>query len=149
MSIKISFNFILGPPDPPHDVRVLGCHGNTAEIAWVPGRSNGANTTGFTVQFNLRDSPDTWFDFYEEILPDKNKSYVELSPYGTYSFRVLARNEVGTSRPSSVTSRECTTPPDRPDRNPGGVRTKTDKKGYLVIEWEVSAAGKCKLTNLS
>ncbi|XP_059162592.1 neuroglian-like [Physella acuta] len=128
--------FVLRPPDPPHDVRVLGCHGNTAEIAWVSGRSNGANITGFTVQFNLRDSPDTWFDFYEEILPDKSKSYVELSPYGTYSFRVLARNEVGTSRPSSVTSRECTTPPDRPDRNPGGVRTKTDKKGYLVIEWE-------------
>ncbi|CAL1543864.1 unnamed protein product, partial [Lymnaea stagnalis] len=125
------------PPDPPQDVRVNSCHGNAAELSWQPGKSNGANITYYIVQFSLDDKYETtWFDFYEEISGDKTTSQVELSPYGIYMFRVLARNEVGTSKPSAVPSRKCTTPPDRPDRNPSKVRTRTDKKGFLVIEWE-------------
>ncbi|KAI8742828.1 neuroglian [Biomphalaria glabrata] len=127
---------VLRAPDPPHDVRVISCYGNTAELSWQPGKSNGAEIQQFVLQYTLKEKPDTWFDFYDEVSGDKNTSYVEIPPYGTYMFRVLARNAVGVSRPSAVTSRECTTPPDRPDRNPINVLTKTDKKGFLVIEWE-------------
>ncbi|CAG5136247.1 unnamed protein product, partial [Candidula unifasciata] len=124
------------PPEPPVDVRVKSCHGNTAEISWMHGKSNGAEILGYTVQFNLLEKPEAWYDSYEESPGDSTQAFVSLAPYGTYSFRVRARNAVGCSRPSSVTSRECTTPPDRPDRNPGKVKSLTDKKGFLVIEWE-------------
>lgn len=135
--LKRKLPLSLGAPDPPHDVRVISCYGNTAELSWQPGKSNGAEIQQFVLQYTLKEKPDTWFDFYDEVSGDKNTSYVEIPPYGTYMFRVLARNAVGVSRPSAVTSRECTTPPDRPDRNPINVLTKTDKKGFLVIEWEV------------
>ncbi|CAG5120217.1 unnamed protein product, partial [Candidula unifasciata] len=124
------------PPEAPVEVRVQSCHGNTAEISWLPGNSNGASILRYTVQFNLSDKPDTWYNYYDECPGDSTQAFVSLSPYGTYSFRVIAKNAVGASRPSSATTRECTTPPDRPDRNPSGVQTRTDKKGFLVIEWE-------------
>lgn len=138
LNIASPTSFITGPPEPPVDVRVKSCHGNTAEISWMHGKSNGAEILGYTVQFNLSEKPDAWYDSYEESPGDSTQAFVALAPYGTYSFRVIARNAVGFSRPSSVTSRECTTPPDRPDRNPSKVKTRTDKKGFLVIEWEVS-----------
>lgn len=132
------FIFPSGPPEPPIEVRVQSCHGNTAEISWLPGKSNGAKILGYMVQFNLSDKSETWYDYYDECPGDTTQAFVSLSPYGTYSFRVIARNAVGASQPSFSTTRECTTPPDRPDRNPSGVQTRTDKKGFLVIEWEVS-----------
>ncbi|KAL8614800.1 hypothetical protein ACOMHN_065580 [Nucella lapillus] len=66
---------------------------------------------------------------------DMQHANIELSPWGTYAFRVKAVSELGVSKPSHVTGRSCTTPPERPDTNPKNVRTRTDIKNTLVIEW--------------
>ncbi|XP_076448650.1 neuroglian-like [Babylonia areolata] len=69
-------------------------------------------------------------------LPDgAQHANIELSPWGTYAFRVKAVSELGVSKPSHVTARTCTTPPERPDTNPKNVRTRTDVRNTLVIEW--------------
>ena len=60
-----------------------------------------------------------------------------LSPWGNYSFRVLAKNKLGTSRPSTPTARICSTPPDVPHHNPRGICTLNRKPYQLVITWEV------------
>ncbi|KAH9488676.1 hypothetical protein Btru_042145 [Bulinus truncatus] len=127
---------VLRPPDPPHDVRVIRCYGIYAELSWVPGKSNGAEISHFIIQYMMKESPDSWFDFYDEVSGDKNTSTVQIQPYGTFKFRVVAHNSVGASRPSMVTSHECYTPPEKPDKNPHNVHAETDKKGFLVIAWE-------------
>ena len=129
---------ITGIPERPQDVTVR-CHGNTAEVSWRPGQPNGAETSSYLVQYNLiMENPDEWFSYYEDTLGSVTVAYIELAPYGDYSFRVIARNRFGSSIPSKPTAETCTTPPDRPDRNPRHVRSRTDKKGFLVIEWEVT-----------
>ena len=63
---------------------------------------------------------------------------IALSPWGNYSFRVIARNAVGNSRPSRPTQRVCSTPPDVPHHNPKGVCTRNVKPHHLIISWQVS-----------
>ena len=69
------------------------------------------------------------FRYYQRIM---------LSPWGNYSFRVLAKNKLGTSRPSKPTARICSTPPDVPHHNPRGICTINRKPHQLVITWKVS-----------
>ncbi|ESO91343.1 hypothetical protein LOTGIDRAFT_153779 [Lottia gigantea] len=123
-------------PDPPVNVRLNTCHGHSAEITWQPGPNNGDPISKYIVQFNTSENKDHWFDYFEKFPGDMNNVFVEMSPWGTYSFRVIAKNSVGQSKPSESTVGNCTTPPDRPDGNPKSVRTRTDKKGMLVIQWE-------------
>lgn len=129
---------VPGAPDPPIEVQVISCHGKSAEIVWQAGPNNGDDISGFIIQYNTSESKDTWHDSDDRSLGEDQTAYVNLNPWGTYSFRVLAMNSVGISKPSKATKRSCTTPPERPYRNPDNVHTTTDKKGMLVIEWTVS-----------
>ncbi|XP_059147858.1 neuroglian-like [Physella acuta] len=126
---------IKSAPDPPINVKVTSCHGNSAGLSWDEGNSNGAEIQGYTIQFNTSDHPDLWYDYDEQFDSSFRAATLQLYPYGSYSFRVKARNAMGSSKPSATPSRMCTTPPDRPDRNPSNVRTRTDTKKTLVVEW--------------
>ncbi|XP_012937506.1 protein sidekick-2 [Aplysia californica] len=126
---------IKSAPDPPINVKVMSCHGNSANIVWEEGNNNGAEIVGYTLQFNTSDYPDMWYDYDEQFDRNARAATLQLYPWGSYSFRVKSRNSLGSSKPSPATSRTCTTPPDRPDRNPSNVRTRTDKKKTLIIEW--------------
>ncbi|XP_067685215.1 neuroglian-like isoform X1 [Haliotis asinina] len=128
---------VRSAPEPPIEVQVISCHGKSAEIVWQAGPNNGDDITGFIIQYNTSESKDTWHDSDDRSLGDEQTAYVNLNPWGTYSFRVLAMNSVGISKPSKPTKRSCTTPPERPYRNPDNVHTTTEKKGMLVIEWTV------------
>ncbi|RUS88636.1 hypothetical protein EGW08_003595, partial [Elysia chlorotica] len=126
---------IESAPDPPNNVKLVSCHGNSAALSWNPGEENGNKVIEFQVQFNTSDNPDVWHDFEERFDQKSRMVTLELYPGLTYSFRVKARNVLGSSKPSIPADRKCTTPPDRPDRNPRNVRTNTGVKGTLVIEW--------------
>ncbi len=62
---------------------------------------------------------------------------IMLSPWGNYSFRVLAKNKLGTSRPSNPTAQVCSTPPDVPHHNPRQICSENVKPRQLVITWDV------------
>ncbi|XP_025102639.1 neural cell adhesion molecule L1-like protein isoform X4 [Pomacea canaliculata] len=126
---------VKGRPGPPTSVEVRSCHGNRAELAWRAAPPNGAKIREYSLEFNTSEEPDVWYPYYERIPGDRHEFFVDLPPYGIYTFRLLARNDIGDSQPSDVTRRSCTTPPDKPDRSPKQVVTRTHKKGYLVIEW--------------
>jgi len=49
---------------------------------------------------------------------DRLYQRIALSPWGNYSFRVLAQNAAGVSEPSASTRDVCTTAPDVPHINP-------------------------------
>lgn len=128
---------ILEPPEAPRDVLIMQCLGNTVELNWTKGENGGSPVNNYLVQFNTSESPENWKNYYDEIAVDSTSIHVNLSPWGTYSFRLLARNDVGYSKPSNPTRQVCTTPPERPGGNPRDVRTLTHKKGKLIVTWTV------------
>ena len=62
---------------------------------------------------------------------------VTMSPWGNYTFRVIARNKIGLSLPSMQTFNICSTQPDVPDKNPENVIGEGDQPNNLVIFWTV------------
>ena len=112
----------------------------TAEITWQPGRENYAPVLNFVVQYNTSFSPDTWIDIDANVSQNVRQKKVNLSPYGNYTFRVLARNKIGLSPPSVHTYIMCKTDQDVPDKNPDNVMAEGDMPGNLVIYWTVSVS---------
>lgn len=130
-----------GTPDPPQEVEISSCGPKRVELIWRDGWDGGEPITEYLIQFNTSDNPFYWNSADEEIeyLDKKSKTaFITLSPWGWYSFRVMAKNSLGYSEPSLPTKTECNTPPERPTSNPVNVKTKTDKKGKLIITWDVS-----------
>lgn len=115
----------------------MQCSGKTVELVWTPGNNGGSKITQYLVQFNTSDNPADW-NYYSETVPgDEKMALVNLSPWVTYRFRLLAKNRVGFSEPSQPTKTDCTTPPERPGSNPKNVHTLTHKQGKLIVTWTV------------
>lgn len=125
-------------PSPPKNIEIVThCMGHKVNLLWEDGDDGGDTVIEYLVQYNTSDNPNYWNSNYEEIpksAPEPRT--IDLSPWAKYSFRVLSRNSIGYSEPSSPTKTTCSTPPGHPDRNPDKVRTKTEKKYKLIISWE-------------
>lgn len=59
-----------------------------------------------------------------------------MRPWANYTFRVIARNKIGPSLPSSHSS-VCRTDPDVPSKNPENVLVRGTEPTNLVISWTV------------
>lgn len=57
-----------------------------------------------------------------------------MKPWSTYSFRVIAYNEMGTSIPEEI-GETCTSPPDVPYTNPDGLQLTGVTPTSLLISW--------------
>ena len=109
------------------------------EIKWQPGKENYAPILNFIIQFNTSFTPDTWIDIANNISQNERSKTLTLSPYGNYTFRVLARNKIGLGPPSEHTETVCTEEPAVPDKNPENVMGEGDEPDNLVVFWTVSA----------
>ena len=138
------YSFYKGPPDPPNNV-IARCvdNANKAEIEWQPGRENYAPILNYIIQFNTTFAPDTWINIDSNVSRDTRSMEVELSPWGNYTFRVLARNKIGTSYPSEHTKTVCRTDLAEPAKNPANVIVEGDQPNNLVVFWTVSAHALC------
>lgn len=127
---------VQAPPDPPNNV-IVRCTNNErkAEIEWQPGKENYAPILNYVIQFNTSFTPDTWIDIATNVTQNTRKTTVVLSPFGNYTFRVLARNKIGMSYPSEHTKTVCTTEPAQPTKNPENVIGEGDMPNNLVIFW--------------
>uniref|UniRef100_A0A8C5FI46 Neuronal cell adhesion molecule n=1 Tax=Gadus morhua TaxID=8049 RepID=A0A8C5FI46_GADMO len=70
-----------------------------------------------------------------EAAGTRTTANLPLSPYAHYTFRVLALNTVGLSRPSAP-SRMYKTEAASPDENPTGVHGSGTEHNNLVISWK-------------
>ena len=87
-------------------------------------------------------SQDSWIDISRNVSHNQRKYDVKLSPYGNYTFRVLARNKMGLSQPSLHSKNVCRTMEDIPEKNPENVIGEGDEPDNLVIYWTVSLTRK-------
>ena len=124
-------------PDPPSAIVVTYCDARVAEIKWKLLNDNHSPITQYVVEYNTSFNPNHWHVAKRQAAGDRTYERVALSPWGNYSFRVIAQNSIGFSQPSRH-SLICSTPPDMPHHNPRQVCTKNLAPHSLVIVWEVS-----------
>lgn len=126
--------------DVPNAPRLLsiGCNKMDASVRWEPMGDNRAPILTYTIQHNTSFTPDIWEVAFDNV-PATDLTYtVGMSPWANYTFRVIAKNKIGLSIPSSH-SEVCTTQPDVPYKNPDNVEGKGTQPNNLVIIWTVSS----------
>ncbi|XP_035465449.2 neuronal cell adhesion molecule a isoform X2 [Scophthalmus maximus] len=121
-------------PDPPTDLELTDQTERSVQLTWIPGDDHNSPTERFLIQYeDLLHQPGVWVNL-SEVAGTSTTARLSLSPYIYYSFRVLALNRVGYSRPSQP-SRQYRTNPAAPDENPSDVKGVGTEPGNLVISW--------------
>uniref|UniRef100_A0A7N6AYJ0 Neural cell adhesion molecule L1 n=1 Tax=Anabas testudineus TaxID=64144 RepID=A0A7N6AYJ0_ANATE len=121
-------------PDPPSDLELTDQTERSVQLTWIPGDDHNSPTHKFLIQYeDLLHQPGVWINL-TEVAGTSTTAQLNLSPYVYYSFRVLAENEVGYSRPSQP-SRQYRTNPAAPDENPSDVQGAGTDPDNLVISW--------------
>ncbi|KAL1420682.1 hypothetical protein MTO96_004426 [Rhipicephalus appendiculatus] len=123
----------LNVPGRPRLVRVE-CRTRDVLLEWQPTGDGHAPILSYSVQYNTSFSPDAWEDAFAVVPASDTKFTLSMSPWANYSFRVVARNKVGSSPPSE-TSETCTTPEDVPYKNPDHVMGRGERPDNLVVTW--------------
>uniref|UniRef100_A0A8C7XWN3 Neural cell adhesion molecule L1 n=1 Tax=Oryzias sinensis TaxID=183150 RepID=A0A8C7XWN3_9TELE len=121
-------------PDPPTDLELTDQAERSVQLTWTPGDENNSPILSFVVQYeDSLHHKGLWVNL-TEVDGSKTTTQLELSPYVYYSFRVLARNNVGYSEPSNPSS-QYRTNPAAPDENPSNVQGVGTKPDNMVISW--------------
>ncbi|KAK7117970.1 hypothetical protein R3I94_023249 [Phoxinus phoxinus] len=126
---------VVGQPDAPTDLELTDPGARSVQLTWTPGHEHNSATKKFLIQYEdgLHQSG-VWLNL-TEVPGTKTTAHLKLSPYAHYSFRVLALNGVGYSRPS-IPSRQYRTNPAAPDENPSEVKGHGTEHNNLVITWK-------------
>uniref|UniRef100_A0A3P8TXX1 Neural cell adhesion molecule L1 n=1 Tax=Amphiprion percula TaxID=161767 RepID=A0A3P8TXX1_AMPPE len=128
---------VVAPPDPPHHLILSDTSDDSLTLSWTPGESHNSPITGFLVEAREEQHQEEvrWrWEFWEEVPGDVHHRQLKLHPFCTYSFRVIAINELGRSSPSQPSARHST-PPAVPSSNPVNVTSDSSEPGTLVITW--------------
>ncbi|XP_041794436.1 neuronal cell adhesion molecule-like isoform X3 [Chelmon rostratus] len=126
---------VVERPDPPTDLELTDQKKRSVQLTWTPGDEHNSPIQKFLIQYeDLLHHRGHWHNL-TEVPGTKTTAHLKLSPYIHYTFRVLALNAVGFSRPS-FPSRVFKTEPAAPDENPTGVQGFGTEHDNLVISWK-------------
>ncbi|XP_054168536.1 neuroglian-like isoform X2 [Oppia nitens] len=133
---SVSSEATLTVQDVPNAPEIIGveCDVNTALVEWQPTGDRRAPILSYSIQFNTSFSPDNWEDAFVNIPAPDTKFKVAMSPWANYTFRVIARNKIGSSEPSG-SSAMCSTQEEVPHRNPENVVGRGTAPDNLLIRW--------------
>lgn len=98
---------------------------------------NRARIIRYTVEYNTSFDPGTWLVASDNVPASNLELIVPMTPWANFTFRVIAKNNVGKSNPS-LHSSVCTTQPDVPYKNPENIEAYSLEPSKLVISWTVS-----------
>ncbi|XP_036432217.1 neuronal cell adhesion molecule-like isoform X7 [Colossoma macropomum] len=126
---------VVEKPDAPTDLELTDPGARSVQLTWIPGDEHNSPIKKFLIQYEdaLHDSG-TWHNL-TEVPGTKTTAHLKLSPFVHYSFRVIARNDIGYSLPSQP-SRQYRTNPAAPDENPSEVKGMGTEPNNLVISWK-------------
>ncbi|XP_029992604.1 neuronal cell adhesion molecule-like isoform X5 [Sphaeramia orbicularis] len=122
-------------PDPPTDLELTDQKKRSVQITWTPGDEHNSPIQKFLIQYEDSLHHRGHWHNLTEVPGTKTTAHLKLSPYAQYTFRVMALNAVGYSRPS-FPSRVYKTEPAAPDENPTGVQGFGTEHNNLVISWK-------------
>uniref|UniRef100_A0A6D2YBA2 Neuronal cell adhesion molecule-like n=1 Tax=Takifugu rubripes TaxID=31033 RepID=A0A6D2YBA2_TAKRU len=122
-------------PDPPTDLELTDKKKRSVQLTWTPGDEHNSPIQKFLVQYEDSLHHHGHWHNLTEVPGTKTTTHLKLSPYVHYTFRVLALNDVGFSRPS-FPSRMLKTEAAAPDQNPAGVQGFGTEHDNLVISWK-------------
>jgi len=128
---------------------VVSCTPTVAEVAWRPAVAHNDPVLEYSVLYNI-----TFFGVERDPGPRGSAAAgpyrrvpsvagsrllvrVRLVPGCAYAFHVRARNSLGWSDASELSTPVCHTPPTVPFRNPAAVCTESRHPRQLVITWQV------------
>ncbi|XP_071770647.1 neuronal cell adhesion molecule a isoform X3 [Centroberyx gerrardi] len=125
---------VVEEPEPPADLELTDQRERSVQLTWIPGDEHNSPTQKFLIQYeDLLHQPGVWINL-TEVEGASTTAHLSLSPFVYYSFRVLALNHVGYSRPSQP-SRQYRTTPAAPDENPSDVQGVGTEHSNLIITW--------------
>ncbi|XP_056907095.1 neuronal cell adhesion molecule-like isoform X9 [Takifugu flavidus] len=126
---------VVERPDPPTDLELTDKKKRSVQLTWTPGDEHNSPIQKFLVQYEDSLHHHGHWHNLTEVPGTKTTTHLKLSPYVHYTFRVLALNDVGFSRPS-FPSRMFKTEAAAPDQNPAGVQGFGTEHDNLVISWK-------------
>ncbi|XP_057692810.1 neuronal cell adhesion molecule-like isoform X9 [Corythoichthys intestinalis] len=123
-------------PEPPTDLELTDHKKRSVQLTWIPGDEHNSPIQKFLIQYedSLHHHRGHWHNL-TEVPGTKTTAHLKLSPYVHYTFRVLAVNSMGVSRPS-FPSKMYKTEPSAPDENPTDVHGFGTEHDNLVISWK-------------
>ncbi|XP_036370304.1 neuroglian isoform X2 [Octopus sinensis] len=132
-----AFLTVRARPEAPTKVEVL-CYADYATVSWTSGSTNNAPIQFYIIQANTSFDRDQW-SMVDKVPPSETRADIILSPYTNYTFRVVAQNKIGESKPSDHAPNMCKSKPDGtvPYQQPSNVHTRGDRKNYLTIMWTI------------
>lgn len=126
---------VVEQPGVPTDLELTDQEARSIQLTWIPGDEHNSPIKKFLIQYeDALHQSGVWHNL-TEVPGTKTTAHLKLSPYVHYSFRVLALNEVGFSRPS-MPSRQYRTSAAAPDENPTEVKGHGTEHNNLVITWK-------------
>uniref|UniRef100_A0A8C1PYR2 Neural cell adhesion molecule L1 n=1 Tax=Cyprinus carpio TaxID=7962 RepID=A0A8C1PYR2_CYPCA len=126
---------VVEQPGAPTDLELTDLVARSVQLTWTPGEEHNSRIKKFLIQYeDALHQSGVWHNL-TEVPGTKTTAHLKLSPYVHYSFRVLALNNVGFSRPS-MPSRQYRTSPAAPDENPTEVKGHGTEHNNLVITWK-------------
>ncbi|XP_077373442.1 neuronal cell adhesion molecule-like isoform X4 [Festucalex cinctus] len=127
---------VVERPEPPTDLELTDHKKRSVQLTWIPGDEHNSPIEKFLIQYedSLHHHRGHWHNL-TEVPGTKTTARLKLSPYVHYTFRVLAVNAMGVSRPS-FPSKMYKTEPAAPDENPTDVHGFGTERDNLVISWK-------------
>lgn len=130
--------FVSDRPSPPSNVRVASCTRHHADVLWTPGSDSNEQVTMFIVYYNSSHDEAGKFHEAARVNSSSDRARVQMQPWTSYTFHVMAENAVGISDRSEFSQVLCIASQAEPHRNPHRVCTESRDPETLVIVWEVS-----------
>lgn len=96
---------------------------------------NGTPIEYYRIEYNTSVEPEHWRIAVAQLKPTAVRFELELAARTKCSWRAVAVNQWGASRPSLVTS-HCSTSTGVPSRNPTNLRAEGTTPGALTITWD-------------
>ncbi|XP_060932062.1 neuronal cell adhesion molecule-like isoform X16 [Limanda limanda] len=122
-------------PDPPTDLELTDQKKRSVQLTWTPGDEHNSPIQKFLIQYDDSLHHRGHWHNLTEVPGTRTTAHLKLSPYVHHTFRVLALNAMGFSRPS-FPSRMFKTEPAAPDENPKDVEGFGTEHDNLVISWK-------------
>ncbi|XP_022104997.1 neuronal cell adhesion molecule-like isoform X2 [Acanthaster planci] len=103
-------------------------------LSWTSGGDGTAPITEYIISYETN-WPDLGWQVIDTVPATSTQASLDLSPWVTYRFRVVAVNDIGQSSPSPL-SEDYTTSPSILTKNPEEVRLEATEPGKIRLAWQ-------------